>query len=72
MSSVPVYGGNDGARYEQEKRGMQRGADILIATPGRLISHLSLGNVDLSRVSFFILDEADRMLDMDSTTTSCR
>ena len=64
VSSVPVYGGNDGARYEQEKRGMQRGADILIATPGRLISHLSLGNVDLSRVSFFILDEADRMLDM--------
>ena len=64
VSSVAVYGGNDGARYEQEKRSMQRGADILIATPGRLISHLSLGNVDLSRVSFFILDEADRMLDM--------
>ena len=64
VSSVAVYGGNDGVRYEQEKRGMQRGADILIATPGRLISHLSLGNVDLSRVSFFILDEADRMLDM--------
>ncbi len=64
ISSVAVYGGNDGVRYEQEKRGMQRGADILIATPGRLISHLSLGNVDLSRVTFFILDEADRMLDM--------
>ncbi|MBQ3993007.1 MAG: DEAD/DEAH box helicase [Bacteroidaceae bacterium] len=64
VSSVAVYGGNDGVRYEQEKRGMQKGADILIATPGRLISHLSLGNVDLSRVSFFILDEADRMLDM--------
>ena len=50
--------------YEQEKRSMQQGADIVIATPGRLISHLSLGNIDLSRVSFFILDEADRMLDM--------
>lgn len=64
LSSVAVYGGNDGIRYEQEKRGFNLGADVLIATPGRLISHLSLGNVDLSRVSFFILDEADRMLDM--------
>ena len=64
VSSVAVYGGNDGIRYEQEKRSMQQGADIIIATPGRLISHLSLGNVDLARVSFFILDEADRMLDM--------
>ena len=64
ISSVAVYGGNDGIRYEQEKRSMQQGADIVIATPGRLISHLSLGNIDLSGVSFFILDEADRMLDM--------
>ena len=64
ISSVAVYGGNDGIRYEQEKRGLALGADVIIATPGRLISHLSLGNVDLSRVSFFILDEADRMLDM--------
>ena len=64
VSSVAVYGGNDGVRYEQEKRAMQSGADVVIATPGRLISHLSLGNIDLSRVSFFILDEADRMLDM--------
>ena len=64
FSSVAVYGGNDGIRYEQELKGMQLGADVIIATPGRLISHLKLGNVDLSRVSFFILDEADRMLDM--------
>ena len=64
ISSVAVYGGNDGIRYEQEKKGMQQGADVIIATPGRLISHISLGNVDLSKVSFFILDEADRMLDM--------
>lgn len=64
VSSAAVYGGNDGIRFEQEKRGMSMGTDILIATPGRLISHLSLGNCDLSRVSFFILDEADRMLDM--------
>ncbi len=64
VSSVAVYGGNDGIRYEQEKRGLAMGADVVIATPGRLISHLSLGNVDLSKVSFFVLDEADRMLDM--------
>lgn len=64
ISSVAVYGGNDGIRYEQELKGMQRGADVIIATPGRLISHLSLGNIDLSEVSFFVLDEADRMLDM--------
>ena len=64
FSGVAVYGGNDGIRYEQELRGMKRGADIVVATPGRLISHLSLGNVDLSKVSFFVLDEADRMLDM--------
>jgi superfamily II DNA/RNA helicase len=64
VSSIAVYGGNDGIRYEQEKRGMQNGADVIIATPGRLISHITLGNIDLSRVSFFILDEADRMLDM--------
>ena len=63
-SSVAVYGGNDGVRFEQEKRGLTLGADVVIATPGRLISHLNLGYVDLSKISFFILDEADRMLDM--------
>ena len=63
-SSVAVYGGNDGIRFEQEKKGLTLGADVVIAPPGRLISHLSLGYVDLSKVSFFILDEADRMLDM--------
>ena len=64
VSSVAVYGGNDGQRYEQELRGMAKGTDIIVATPGRLISHINLGNIDLSKVSFFILDEADRMLDM--------
>lgn len=64
VSSTAVYGGNDGIRFEQEKRGFAMGADIVVATPGRLISHISLGNIDLSKVSFFILDEADRMLDM--------
>ena len=64
VSSVAVYGGNDGILFEQQKKGLMLGADVVIATPGRLIAHLSLGYVDLSRVSYFILDEADRMLDM--------
>ncbi len=64
VSSVAVYGGNDGNRYDQETRGLQLGADVIIATPGRFISHLNMGHADLSRVSFFVLDEADRMLDM--------
>lgn len=64
VSSVAVYGGNDGARFDQEKKGLTLGADMVIATPGRLISHINMGYVDLSKVSFFILDEADRMLDM--------
>ena len=64
VGSVAVYGGNDGSRYDQEYKSMRLGADMIIATPGRLISHITLGNVDLSRVSFFVLDEADRMLDM--------
>lgn len=64
VNSVAVYGGNDGNRYDQEYKSMKMGADVIIATPGRLISHITMGNVDLSKVSFFVLDEADRMLDM--------
>ncbi|MCF0244533.1 MAG: DEAD/DEAH box helicase [Bacteroidaceae bacterium] len=64
INSVAVYGGNDGTRYDTELKALQLGADIIIATPGRLISHIQLGNVDFSKVSFFVLDEADRMLDM--------
>ncbi len=64
VSSLAVYGGNDGQRFEQERKGLELGADIIIATPGRLISHLTGGHIDLTRTSFFILDEADRMLDM--------
>ena len=64
VSSVAVYGGNDGNRYDQEMKSLKLGADVVIATPGRLLSHIRMGNVDLSKVSFFVLDEADRMLDM--------
>lgn len=59
-----MYGGNDGIRYEQERRSLQAGADIVLATPGRLITHLQLGTLDLSRTTHLVLDEADRMLDM--------
>ena len=64
ISSVAVYGGNDGGRYDQETKGLQLGANVVIATPGRLISHINMGHADFSRLSFFVLDEADRMLDM--------
>ena len=64
LSSVPIYGGTDGHTFNQQKQGLTMGADVVIATPGRLLAHLSMGYVDLSKVSFFILDEADRMLDM--------
>lgn len=64
ISSIPIYGGTDGHTYDQQRRSLKAGADVVIATPGRLLAHLSMGYVDLSKVSFFILDEADRMLDM--------
>ncbi len=64
VNAVAVYGGNDGVRYEQERKSLQAGADIVLATPGRLITHLQLGTLDLSRTTHLVLDEADRMLDM--------
>ncbi len=64
ISTVAVSGGGDGASWEQQKRGLTLGADVIIATPGRLISHLKISNIDFSGVEYLILDEADRMLDM--------
>ncbi len=64
VSSVAVYGGNDASAWSTQKQAMQNGTDIVIATPGRLISHIKMDNVDFSGVKYFILDEADRMLDM--------
>ena len=64
ISSLAIYGGTDGATFARQQRGLKMGADVVIATPGRLLDHIQMGYVDLSRVSFFILDEADRMLDM--------
>jgi ATP-dependent RNA helicase RhlE len=63
-SSVAVYGGRDGQSMEIERKALKQGADIVVATPGRLTAHLDLGYVDFSKVRFLILDEADRMLDM--------
>lgn len=64
VSGVAIYGGTDGPVFAQQQRALKEGADIVIATPGRLLAHMQMGYVDLSEVSFFILDEADRMLDM--------
>lgn len=64
VSTAVVYGGGDGKDWDVQRRGLQMGADVVIATPGRLISHLLNSRVDLSHVECLILDEADRMLDM--------
>lgn len=64
VSSIAVYGGAGGEEFSRQQHGLKTGADVVIATPGRLLAHLQTGMVDLSKVSFFILDEADRMLDM--------
>ena len=62
--SFPVYGGGEGSDWDKQKNALTSGADIIVATPGKLLSHLSMGYVDLSKLKHFILDEADRMLDM--------
>lgn len=64
FSSVAIYGGNDGGAWGNQATGLQKGADIAIATPGRLLSLMNIYDVDFSGVKYFILDEADRMLDM--------
>jgi ATP-dependent RNA helicase RhlE len=64
VSAMAVYGGGDGKSFAQEKIAITSGADILVATPGRLIAHINLGYVNFSRLRFLVLDEADRMLDM--------
>ncbi|VAW28149.1 ATP-dependent RNA helicase RhlE, partial [hydrothermal vent metagenome] len=64
VGSMAIYGGGDGSSFEQEKQALSGGAEIIIATPGRLISHLNMGYVKFDTAQFLILDEADRMLDM--------
>jgi superfamily II DNA/RNA helicase len=64
VSSIAVYGGGDGKSFAREKNAFESGVDIVIATPGRLISHMNMGYVNFDRLRFLVLDEADRMLDM--------
>jgi len=64
VSSIAVFGGGDGSAYEQQRRGIQNNVNIIIATPGRLIAHLTSGVLKLNHLTHLILDEADRMLDM--------
>lgn len=64
ISSIAVFGGGDGHVYEQQRRGIQNNVNIIIATPGRLIAHLTSGVLKLNHIKHLILDEADRMLDM--------
>jgi ATP-dependent RNA helicase RhlE len=64
ISSIPVYGGGDGNVWDQQRKAMEQGADIIIATPGRLIALLASGKMDFSHLEHLVLDEADRMLDM--------
>lgn len=64
VSSISVYGGGDGADFETQKRALKRGTNIIVATPGKLISHLQMKNIKFDQLEHLILDEADRMLDM--------
>lgn len=64
ISSIAVYGGNDGMNFVAEKKAFQSGADIIVCTPGRMIAHIGMGYVKLDQLQFLVLDEADRMLDM--------
>ena len=63
-SSYPIYGGGTGVEFDNQKQALRKGADIIICTPGRLLAHLDFDYFDTSGVDHFILDEADRMLDM--------
>jgi superfamily II DNA/RNA helicase len=64
VSSIAIYGGGSGAEFNDEKEALKKGTDIIVGTPGKLISHLNMGYADFSTVEYLVLDEADRMLDM--------
>jgi ATP-dependent RNA helicase RhlE len=64
LSSIAIYGGGDGATWDQQKRAMEGGVDLIIATPGRLIAQIAMGTIKFDHVEHLVLDEADRMLDM--------
>ncbi len=64
VSSIAIYGGGSGNEWEVQKKGLESHVDIIVATPGKLISHINMGNVKFKKIKYLILDEADRMLDM--------
>jgi superfamily II DNA/RNA helicase len=64
VSSIPVYGGGDGATWDKQRKALEEGADLIIATPGRLIAMLASGTIKFDHLEHLVLDEADRMLDM--------
>ncbi len=64
ITSMPVYGGSDGASFDQQKAALSGGTEVIVATPGKLLSHLNLGYVSIEGLEFLVLDEADRMMDM--------
>jgi len=64
VSSKAIYGGGDGKDWSEQKEALARGTNVIVATPGKLLSHLKLGNIDFSGLKHLVLDEADRMLDM--------
>ncbi len=64
LSSLPVYGGGTGPDYSNEQKALSSGVDVVVCTPGRMISHLNMGYVKVEQLKFLVLDEADRMLDM--------
>ena len=64
VTSIPIYGGGDGDAFTQEKKALSHGTHIVVGTPGKLISHLNLGYVNVKHLKNLVLDEADRMLDM--------
>lgn len=63
-SWIAVYGGNDGIAFSQQERALTQGCDIVVATPGRLLSLLRMKEIDFSGIDYLVLDEADRMLDI--------
>lgn len=65
VGSIAIYGGGSGKDWDEQKAALTEGRDIIVATPGKLISHLTQEYIDLSKVQHLILDEADKMLDID-------
>ncbi|WP_085950708.1 DEAD/DEAH box helicase [Fibrella aestuarina] len=63
-TSIAIYGGGKGDEWDKQRRALETGADIIIATPGRLLAHMQLGYVNFDKLDYLVLDEADKMLDM--------